>query len=196
MLDLLGAGEVVSIDVLDRPGRPVHPRIRYVTGSSGDAELVVGVLSRKARGRVAPRDPRFGSFAGRTSCASSSSLRRAVPVGGYLVVEDSNVNGHPVLPDFGPGPGEAIGEFLAQPPGLRGGLLPGEVPDDVQPRGLPETGALTRSGPAAEVLRDFAAGVGARRARDSAAGMRARAAEVEAARRESGTAPSRAPAAS
>jgi cephalosporin hydroxylase len=115
MLDLLGGGDVASIDVLDRPGRPAHPRIRYVTGSSGDPELVGGVF----RGRP-PGERRLvilDSDHSRAHVLRELELfAPRVPPGGYVVVEDSNANGNPVLPDFGPGPREAIEEFLAAHP--------------------------------------------------------------------------------
>jgi cephalosporin hydroxylase len=44
------------------------------------------------------------------------TLRPLLVSGDYLIVEDSNVNGHPVEPSHGPGPFEAINEYFQQYP--------------------------------------------------------------------------------
>jgi len=44
-------------------------------------------------------------------------LRRLLVRDDYLVVEDSNANGHPMLPGFGPGPFEAIEAYEREFPG-------------------------------------------------------------------------------
>jgi len=102
----------VSVDIDPRPGRPVHPRVTYLTGSSTD-EAILDQLRARARGR-SPVMAILDSDHSREHVAAELSLYAPlVTVGSYLVVEDTNVNGHPVLPEFGPGPREAVDAFLA-----------------------------------------------------------------------------------
>ena len=111
--DLLGHGEVVTVDIADEPGRPSHERIMYLTGSSTAPEIVERVQQLVA-GR-APVVVILDSDHSRDHVLNELRLYAPlVSAGSYLIVEDSNVNGHPVLPDFGPGPAEAVTQFLGE----------------------------------------------------------------------------------
>ena len=44
-------------------------------------------------------------------------LRSVVQAGDYVVVEDGNINGNPVLPGWGEGPLEALQDYFSRYPG-------------------------------------------------------------------------------
>lgn len=110
---LLGQGEVVTVDIAEQPGRPSHERITYLKGSSTDPETLESVKQL-----VASRTPVvviLDSDHSRDHVLNELRLYAPlVSAGSYVIVEDSNVNGHPVVPDFGPGPAEAVTRFLAE----------------------------------------------------------------------------------
>lgn len=112
VLDLLGgSGRVVTIDVNKDPRLPKHDRIEYITGSSLDHTTIERVRAAAAgkRTMVILDSLHTADHVG----AELTVYADLVSVGCYLIVEDTNVNGHPVLPDYGPGPAEAIDAFLA-----------------------------------------------------------------------------------
>jgi cephalosporin hydroxylase len=112
LFDLVGNGRVVTVDVEER-GRPEHDRVTYLTGSSIAPEIVEQMAAHTAsagnvlvvldsdhsREHVLAELRAYGGF---------------VTPGSYLIVEDTNVNGHPVAPEFGPGPTEALEQFLEE----------------------------------------------------------------------------------
>ena len=52
LFDLLGEGEVVSIDIDPQPGLPSHPRIEFITASSIDSSVVEKLKARSEGKRV------------------------------------------------------------------------------------------------------------------------------------------------
>lgn len=111
IMDLIGHGRVISIDIEQRSGLPRHPRISYWNGSSVDPGIVTEAHKAAASGRtlvVLDSDHSADHVYQELMC-----YRDLVRVGDYLIVEDTDVNGHPVLPEFGPGPMEALERFLS-----------------------------------------------------------------------------------
>lgn len=111
--DLTGRGRVISIDIEEDPTRPRHNRITYLLGSSTSQAVVDQV-----RRAVEPDDRVMvvlDSDHSKDNVLSELMIySRLVTMDNYLVVEDTNVNGHPVLWSYGPGPMEAVEEFLAK----------------------------------------------------------------------------------
>ncbi len=116
LCDLLGHGRVVTIDA-QRRGVVRHPRVTQLVGESSSAETLARVAELVAGARcvlvVLDSDHRAEHV-----LRELRAYRRFVTPGSYLVVEDTNVNGHPVMPEHGPGPYEAVREFLATDAGF------------------------------------------------------------------------------
>jgi cephalosporin hydroxylase len=105
---------VVSVDIAPR-GTPPHPRVTYLTGSSTDPAIVAQVKAMAPDGQpvmvVLDSDHREEHVYGELRAYAD-----LVTVGSYLIVEDTDVNGHPARPGHGPGPMEATRRFLAERP--------------------------------------------------------------------------------
>jgi cephalosporin hydroxylase len=107
--DLLDKGRIITVDITEKPDRPEHPRITYLTGSSIAPEIVERIRE-EAKGTVMvildsnhTRDHVL---------AELEAYSPLVEQGSYVIVEDTNVNGHPSHPKYGPGPWEAVEDFL------------------------------------------------------------------------------------
>jgi cephalosporin hydroxylase len=111
--DLLEGGEIITIDIQERANRPSHPRIKYLCGSSVD-EVTVGKVKEiiKDAGPVMAildSDHRKEHVL-KELCIYSELVTDE----SYLIVEDTNVNGHPAFQLHGPGPMEAVEQFLQE----------------------------------------------------------------------------------
>lgn len=112
--DMVGKGEVLTIDIEAKPDRPHHERVEYLHGSS-TAEEITEQVRRKVADNGAEVMVILDSDHSRNHVLDELRIySRFVREDGYLIVEDTNVNGHPVLRGFGPGPMEAVEDFLKE----------------------------------------------------------------------------------
>ena len=108
--DLLGEGQVLSIDGYPLDDRPEHPRITYLSGdpaAAGTAAEAREIVGAEPRGLVI-----LGGASSSQVKAAFNNYAPFVPVGSYVVVEDTILEGNPVWPAFGPGPRSALPEIL------------------------------------------------------------------------------------
>jgi len=117
MLDLCAIDDarVFTIDI-EPPPKPVeHPRLTSVIGSSVDEKVI-----ESARQSATERSPIMvildSDHRRDHVLAEMHAYAPLVTPGSYLIVEDTNVNGHPVYPNFGPGPMEAVQQFMTETP--------------------------------------------------------------------------------
>jgi len=113
LCDIVGTGAVVSIDVEDKPNRPTHERLTYIHDSSTAPEVVerVAAMARDGGPVVVILDSDHSEKHVYDELTAYADL---VTVGSYMIVEDTNVNGHPAFPEHGPGPMEALDRFIAE----------------------------------------------------------------------------------
>jgi len=109
-------GRVITIDILDQAQQArklpiVQKHVDFLHGSSTAADIVDYVkYSVEGKKVLVILDSDHSKQHVLNELAAYAPL---VNVGSYLIVQDTNVNGHPVDRTFGPGPMEAVTEFLA-----------------------------------------------------------------------------------
>ncbi|MSP25899.1 MAG: cephalosporin hydroxylase [Myxococcales bacterium] len=117
LLDHIGApasAKVVGIDIelTASAKRLEHPRIVTVIHDSVAASTLELV-----RAQIVPGRGLVVLDSDHSEAHVAKELKMYAPLveaGSYLVVEDTNINGHPVLPEMGPGPLEAVDAFLRE----------------------------------------------------------------------------------
>jgi cephalosporin hydroxylase len=113
---MVGNGKIVTIDIDEMEGRPQHQRIEYLLGSSVSVEIVgqVRKIIHESGNNTRIMVILDSDHHKEHVLKELRIYNTFVTKGSYLIVEDTNINGHPVAPQFGPGPMEATEEFLKE----------------------------------------------------------------------------------
>ncbi len=115
MCRLNGKGRVLSIDLAHCLGGHHYPDIEYLVGSSISPDIFRSCAAACRPGDTVLVDLDSDHHKDHV-LAEMNLYAPLVSLGSYMIVEDTNINGHPVQPEYGPGPWEAVEDFLPQHP--------------------------------------------------------------------------------
>ncbi|MGA8214814.1 MAG: CmcI family methyltransferase [Candidatus Sulfotelmatobacter sp.] len=108
-------GKVITVDVephVEKASRlPIwKQRVELIVGSSVDPKVADHIAQEVAGKKVLVT---LDSLHTRDHVLREIEIySKLVTPGSYLVVQDTNINGHPVNPGWGPGPMEAVEDFM------------------------------------------------------------------------------------
>ena len=109
--DLIGHGSVLLVGE-HATADPDQPRVRALHGQARRRETADAVHEIVGDGRALVI---LGSLEGRAAVSwEFETYSPMVPVGSYVVITDTVVNGNPVWAGFGPGPAEAVKQILTR----------------------------------------------------------------------------------
>jgi cephalosporin hydroxylase len=113
IMDLINHGEILTIDIEEKKNRPAHKRITYLTASSTD-EKTIEKIKKSTENKKTVLVILDSDHTEKHVTKEIGLYNRFVTKESYLIVEDSNINGHPVWPEYGPGPMESIMKFIGK----------------------------------------------------------------------------------
>lgn len=112
MLDIMGRGKVVSVDIALPDTLPRHDRIEYIKGSSTSEAVLETIGERAAQARsvlVILDSDHHADY----KLKELDAYAGFVTPGSYMIAEDSCFDYYPAWQEFGPGPATAVRNFLS-----------------------------------------------------------------------------------
>lgn len=110
--DLIGKGKIITIDIKKEKLKK-HKRAIYLIGSSTD-EKIVNYIKKQIKPNHKILVILDSAHYKEHVLNELRIYSKLITKGSYLIVEDTNLNGNPIFPTYGPGPNEALKEFLKE----------------------------------------------------------------------------------
>ena len=114
--DLLDDGQIITVDIASTKNLPKHERIHYLQGDATSDDtinkikrLMDSLSNKRDRSVMVILDD---NHSGMHVLKEMEIYGKLVPVGNYLIVEDTAMGGHPTCPELKFGPYEAVQNYL------------------------------------------------------------------------------------